>query len=585
MMVYYRKRKGFTMKRPILRYFTLLFSSLALILTSCDPDEFFNQPYSNSDPSKTIPRSAYYYPEKNVLQADSIYKMSGQQQTADFSVALSKRDISSGNEPTLFSSDGTEICKLLDNGQAPDRQAGDGIYSCRCDVTSADGQQKRYYVQTGDKKTDEICFTYFDELTEEDFDRFNEISDMFEEAVSEYTTDDGYTEDPDKALKAADKVAKALYESGEAVDYSYQPDNGIIRLKLNSGLTYIYAVKEEGTSAGVITQAPEISITTCQPSDHLFSERLKKKLKKPENAAKVLDLEFNNAIYSGNYLNSAVTRILLWTFSPNQVILWEGHGNYDKDLGPCVWLGECFSTSETKFSYDYISDRVVCSKDGYLGITSKFIDEYCGNLSNSLIYMGCCSSGEDSRLAESFISKGAALFVGSSKKIEAKYSYKMADSFMSALTMKEDDVYLNAHQALRYAKKENGKYDTRKNKAALLLFGDTSYSMDPGYIESHPVRQTTDTHPDGSEYLELDKSYISMKVGEQETLTITHAPSGYNLEDPSSDEHQLFWKAENPSVARMVSPGVFEGVSRGSTIIYVCTYDLKCIYYCACTVN
>lgn len=571
------------MKKRIFTHLAALTFCMALSLTSCDPEAFFNDSPSGSDDSCYIPESARYRPEENVLNVDSEYRMYGDSNPAEFTIALSKEDIANGTTPVLFSSDGTELCRLEDNGVHPDFQARDGIYSCSYDVTSEDGQSRSFYVQTGDKKTEELKMLYFDELTDADFDRLKEVGEMFKEAVKDYT-EDGYITDPEKTLKAADKVAKKLYESGEAVYYNYQPESGVINIKLDSGLTYLYTVKEKGTEGSTISEAPDIRIITCQPTDETYPFFFKSVLKNPDQAADALDQEFNSAVFTADNNDSAVTRGLVCSFTANQVILWQGHGCHDEKVGSCAWLGESFAIDETKASYDYIYNRVVCAEDGRIGITSKFIDAHCGNLSNTLIYMGCCESAKDSRMAQSFLDKGAALYVGNSNTIKTKYNNKMIRSFADGLIQKKGNTHNTAQQALKYAKKENGKYDCRKNKAEPLLFGDTSYTMDQKYIDDHPVSEVTAVSGGWTDYISFEKIYISIKQGETVQLGIAHLPEGYNCYDPQSEDYSFIWSVENPSIANMVSPGVFEGVSRGSTIICLHSADLTYFCYCACTV-
>lgn len=44
--------------------------------------------------------------------------------------------------------------------------------------------------------------------------------------------------------------------------------------------------------------------------------------------------------------------------------------------------------------------------------TSKFVEKYCGDLSNDLIVLMSCHSGQNEKLANSFIGKGATAVVG-----------------------------------------------------------------------------------------------------------------------------------------------------------------------------
>lgn len=95
------------------------------------------------------------------------------------------------------------------------------------------------------------------------------------------------------------------------------------------------------------------------------------------------------------------------------IILWLGHGMYDKTLGPCLVVNESQS-DPNKYEDDCRNDRVVFTKNDHCAVTSKFFDQYykSGSLKGSLIWLGACDSIRDNRLADVLLSKGASTVIG-----------------------------------------------------------------------------------------------------------------------------------------------------------------------------
>lgn len=95
------------------------------------------------------------------------------------------------------------------------------------------------------------------------------------------------------------------------------------------------------------------------------------------------------------------------------IILWLGHGMYDKTLGPCLVVNESQS-DPNKHEDDCRNDRVVFTKTDHCAVTSKFFDQYykSGSLKGSLIWLGACDSIRDNRLADVLLSKGASTVIG-----------------------------------------------------------------------------------------------------------------------------------------------------------------------------
>ncbi|MDO5558060.1 MAG: hypothetical protein Q4F95_00515 [Oscillospiraceae bacterium] len=232
------------MKKNFIKNALLMALGVTLPFTSCNMNSLSESDKNSSSYNNKI-TTATLQPDVNELVCNVHYFMIGERSETVFAVRLSGDDISKGIIPELYNSDGTKICSLTDDGTGADEVENDGIYTCSADVASEDGKPQSYYVMIGDTKTNQIEMTYFDEITSEDCEHLEEVQKMFSEAVKDYTKD-GYTTDKKSAVEAAEKIAKQLYESGDAIEYKCDPDAGSVYVKLNSGLSYIYSTLEEG---------------------------------------------------------------------------------------------------------------------------------------------------------------------------------------------------------------------------------------------------------------------------------------------------------------------------------------------------
>ena len=93
-------------------------------------------------------------------------------------------------------------------------------------------------------------------------------------------------------------------------------------------------------------------------------------------------------------------------------------------------------------------------------ITSNFIDTYFGEMDESLIFLGACSSAKDDVFAQSLINKGAAVVMGYSDVTAMEYEMMTRTMFFYGLTKGNDTGgFYTISQALDYAKKCIGSSD------------------------------------------------------------------------------------------------------------------------------
>ena len=152
------------------------------------------------------------------------------------------------------------------------------------------------------------------------------------------------------------------------------------------------------------------------------------------------------------------------SFESNQIILWEGHGNYSKFDHSYLVTGEKYKWY-MDFDLDYILDFIqgrVFESSGRICITSKYIKKYCHNLDHSFIWLGSCNSGKDSVLADSFLQAGASAVIGFTETTKAAYERVVLSNVIAAMTSLNNDTsnYHSMKEAITEAKSSVGADDS-----------------------------------------------------------------------------------------------------------------------------
>ena len=231
------------------------------------------------------------------------------------------------------------------------------------------------------------------------------------------------------------------------------------------------------------------SIETWEPCNDTYPSSLSSSIDAIGQAADVLDAESKYWHKDVSLTDSQVTLAALKKLginAGNEIIIWHGHGTYYSDKGEVLFIGEKCSSkrrmSDKEYNYEFTSGNVVFYYSGNMAITPKFIKAYCNNLDGSLVYLGACWSGYDSKLAEAFISKGAKAVVGFSQSVTTAYDCAFALEFAKALCEKKSNGrFSTASEALAKAKDVLGSTDAvryRGGGATANLFGDGDFRFD-----------------------------------------------------------------------------------------------------------
>lgn len=285
-------------------------------------------------------------------------------------------------------------------------------------------------------------------------------------------------------------VTNSLYDLyREDVIDGYERNDTSVRIDLNSGGSYIYAPEMSGYDAGEggvpDTAVPQLKIATYQPCLSGYPSSIGSYLTKVDDGAALVDSTFpvtynffkDNTGNDDDYNDGEVSPAAVSGFGAFNLILWHGHGCCDDNYGSLLVIGiERSAENDKKFKRALDNHEMFYGESCYF-ISSKFIDNYIedGSLDNSIIYLGACSSGEDRRLAESFLNKGAEAVYANSDTIHTTYNLSMIYSVAEGLCKKySTGGNYTVSDALDYAKEQNGERDT----------GDCSYTQVLLYSEN-----------------------------------------------------------------------------------------------------
>jgi len=550
-----------------------------LSLTGCNAESFFNGTSAGTEALSeqvgiAMPASEV---EEHGITADTPYKTIGDEEGVLFETALNEEDIAGNAEVGLYDDTHTKVSDLYDDGTHGDRIAGDGIYSCRYAPEVTEESEKEYTIKINDFETEPTSVRFFDEITEEDVKATQQLKAQFDAAISAYTSPSGSVakEDRDAVITTLKAIAEQMQLSGEVVEYRINSNENIV-LKMSSGITYIHQVWEDGYDSGHCPQ--DISVWSCQPCKAGYDSDLADYMKKPDAGANALDSEFDNVEFSENLDDGEVTLNTVRTFTTDQIVLWHGHGGYDPKLHSYILTGHQTSDGALS-SEDLVEDRVTVCGDVY-AFTYRFVDAYCGDLSNSLIYLGTCNSGRDGVLANSFLKKNCRLYIGNSQSIRTKYNTTMIRSVAEYLAEEKRFLifglgYRTASEALAKAKEDNGKDDGSGRNSKPLLFGDSAYILGEKMNEEESSVVGKTEIASGS--ISLDAAYLSMKAGETATVQITKYPKGYEAAD-------FVWTIEDTSIATN-NGGTVKALAKGYTVLKVESTDKKLSQFCAVSVS
>lgn len=271
-----------------------------------------------------------------------------------------------------------------------------------------------------------------------------------------YLNNDGYVESQ-KVPQMLDEVEQTVQKGvSEGVIEHYNREDDNIFIKFSSGIPYLFVPCEEGVLAG----GGGGRILTLEPNENDYSvnfsyvvANLTAWVGKIEHEDSLWPYSNANLIvetfpdlYTYDYRlkvpydvsdplrgngdslrNGNVTIESMKTLSDYKVVMFEGHGGYNDEIHSALITGESFVGWKefSKYKEDLKNNAIVLtsfptvaeteipySPVRYYGITSKFVEKYVGDMDDTVVFLGACSSLKDNVLAQSFLDKGASVVLG-----------------------------------------------------------------------------------------------------------------------------------------------------------------------------
>ena len=257
---------------------TLLIASVTSA-TSCDSSFFAKKtstPQSNAKPMVYAPELD---PNVHELITDQRFKSLGSDDELRFETAVTPDEAASGTPVELHDSNGNKISKMYDDGTHSDRIAGDGIYTCSYKPNPEGEENYSYTAKIGDTETEPASVRYFDNISNKDIEDMNEVGERISEIKSQYLDSEGNIPEDKKeeVLNEVTEYAKELYNNGEAIEYRVNDDSENVVVKLNSGITMVYAnpttdVEDGSSGSGDIQTAVNWAINIANDDTHGYSQ-------------------------------------------------------------------------------------------------------------------------------------------------------------------------------------------------------------------------------------------------------------------------------------------------------------------------
>ncbi len=329
------------------------------------------------------------------------------------------------------------------------------------------------YIEADGTKSNTATIYAYDRIDSENAKVvYSEIHDF--EALTKDLISDGYISDDNKqeALSRVEKAANEIKENGDILEVVRSDDH--IYIRFNSGIEYIYAPPTQGEKAS----DDGISIYTYQPfadpngANSLPTEEM-------DSLAEHIDDTFERIEYSHDVNDGDIDMdYIIDHFSRNQVIIWDGHGDYDERIGAYLLTGDIW---EGKQDYQ-IGKGWLLTNGGRYCVGADFFDQWFdeGSLENSFIVLSACCSGiEDSShsLLKILRRKGASVVVGFNNYVKISYANNLVDFALRKMCTSDGDTFelYSSYDAFNLAIGAYGKDDSDKTPAAPIYCGEHDY--------------------------------------------------------------------------------------------------------------
>lgn len=379
-------------------------------------------------------------------------------------VAITVECASPNAQISLFDSQNNNLGSLHDDGRNGDAAANDGIYTFTMGISSDMPAVEHYCVGNNAYLTDTIDLTFYIDAASQPAlvsEAAERIESSIEGIEAQYSDAHGFVTDVDAALEGVEGYVQEMAANKEVVSYQRTGDSLIF--KTAYGITYVYQ-PDNGEY--------ELGGNTARMYEYVFRPCMEGRsgsglaaMERPLNAANLMERTFGNYTYQSTWDDASVTLDRVAGIGENSVVLWAGHGTYYNGIGPVLVTGESFNSSRYANDQEYrdmfINDVLIVSSSNKILVTPAFIDQKCGSMNNTFIYLAACKSGYDNKLANAFLRKGAQAVVASTNTIYTVYTYLMQQTtfeYMCAINPSTRNYY-TLDEALTAAFADHGSDD------------------------------------------------------------------------------------------------------------------------------
>ncbi len=421
------------------------------------------------------------------FNADEIFFICGEESTITFTVDA----IGNPDEIELCKNENEPVGLMHDDGLNGDTIANDGTYTyVLTDIVESNSIVSiEFYAKTAEQISEGKVVYYFVPLTQETSVAAKTNYDLVVDSISnteiKYANDKGYIDDDNVADLIAEIKSQLNNYVEQGIVLLFMEENGGFYIKFTSGLSAIYFPKTESSNrTDSVGSDVSMTVSTYQPCftdmggsnystpAYTLPDGVNFVLEMLDDVATDIDQSFNNYSFStsNNFDDANVTLDTIKSLHENQIVLWHGHGYYGPMVKSCLLTGEDFDWNgwwwdTTGYFADCVSNRIINSiVVGYdkVIISSKYIDKYCKNLNNSLVYIAACDSGKTSELADAFLHNGAAAVVANSDTIIREYNVAMLYETLSNMIKinASSGDYYTLQEALNAAKGKYGSNDS-----------------------------------------------------------------------------------------------------------------------------
>jgi len=274
-------------------------------------------------------------------------------------------------------------------------------------------------------------------LSEKEIEVFKNADMALNEAAAPFINENGYIK-PAECSSFLDAMEDCISEMKNAGDVeAYSREETSIGVVFTSGIQYIITAPIEGWLGSGSEETRVMTVNTLTDTDIPLSGIAEAGKKSVNDIGKDLaglgySFDQNNDYREGR----RVTIDYLKKLEPFKVLIWHGHGGYTSTYGPILITGEDAVLPNEALDEDITKGRIAFAKIGFKTgieivdkvtvdarwcITGEFVKEYFPSIKDSLVYLGCCESCCNDKLAQGFFAKGAKCVLGYSKNVPMDY--------------------------------------------------------------------------------------------------------------------------------------------------------------------